>query len=1390
MPKGKKRMTIQGLVPNEEYVIQVRAVDDGEGSVWSPKEKITTIDDTAGGTRTPAKVELTSFVINAEGRFSADWNSVKANTDGTELVVLRYEILLTSVYGQAIAPYYGTSGETQNHQFSFPAIKALFAGNLPGELTANVRAVNSAGTEGEWSEPITAILPIPYRPTMPPEPPPAAEGVVDGIKVRWDIPAEPYVPGDPRWPAGYRVYMGNTADFVPDVAGKSNMMFQGPTLEYAYTTMSYEIDHYFKVASYSNADLQSDYITMGPARPVSPYGPDDTPPLAPVLAQPTFNADRSVSGQANLSWTFDANVEVNKDVNGFVVAWRLQGEKIGGQDIWRNTYFASDARSGVIDLPRAFANYEFKIAAYDFVANYSDYSATKLLEGAGDPPGALTGVDGIPRWDGIKLVWNHSESQAVINGGKYEVQFNATGTFDNDIADYATGNRELDLTGHGGSLFPPQSTWYWRVRAVDVMGRSGPWSAVQTEVLPAFPTASASDGQQPSSAPTNVKVTGGLNYLNVSWDRVPNTDPVTYEVYLSTTSGFTPDATNYAGSTPATSLMVNSTSAIPTLQQNTPYYVKIRATDADTKPADPKFYSTPVSGQLTQIAGGDLGINVSGENLLYNTSFETDSGTISPPSANQDGLADYWNVVNGNLSTTPVTTSLPANGRTGGKAQRISWTGNTTGIAKGITTYNQGGIVRPNTEYTISFYARAGVSGTGSAGTGFNINMSPAPAVAVAHLHGATGVPALDSSVWKRYMYKFTTGATVDPNGFSVEIIGHTGSTGGWIEFDDIQLEAGNIASAYKVGTVSIAKLASGRMETAELIIDKNGIIKSDDYNASTRRGYAITKDGIDLFEGKVNAAILEANSTITNKLFVGSDLEIATGGKFYSTNYRPAGTNGASDPGAGFRMDSAGFDMRSGTVAFGTLSAGTMTTGGLKIGAGGEIVIDSTGAIRSNVYSQGTTGWKISSTGIEMWDTNSKINVAALETGTLSSAIVTIGSGGEIRSANWHDTNKTGWRINDQGFTMYNGTIYGSSVQTNQLKSIKVDPATGLYTFSINTDGYAELAGALVYGNMRVGTGASNVIQSGTWNGSNTGWQIRGDGWAQFFHVNTWNMNIYEGATVGNSSAHHLKSGNFVSSADGYGGAGWLIRGDGYAEFNGGSFRLGSAAAGRTLLIQDATGNGQLRFYAPGRNDGYHHLKMVGTVFHMRGGWGGAIEMHPNGGNGTTVVLSQNINVTQHAYIDNNVNCGSLDVRSGVTISGHLLANAGLRANSTPGGGGALVRINNDGWLRRDTSSRRYKHSIEPYSPDPAAVMQLEPKRFKFNADGEDAEFVVGFIAEEADELGLTDLVYYAEHEGEVVPESFAYEKYAVALQTVIKQQQEQIAALESRLSKLERRS
>jgi len=115
---------------------------------------------------------------------------------------------------------------------------------------------------------------------------------------------------------------------------------------------------------------------------------------------------------------------------------------------------------------------------------------------------------------------------------------------------------------------------------------------------------------------------------------------------------------------------------------------------------------------------------------------------------------------------------------------------------------------------------------------------------------------------------------------------------------------------------------------------------------------------------------------------------------------------------------------------------------------------------------------------------------------------------------------------------------------------------------------------------------------------------------------------------------------------------------------------------------------------------------------------------------------------------------------------------------------GAANVNMNGSGELQKSTSSRRYKKNIEDAAIDLDAVLALRTRSWvsKNSEDGPGRYF--GFIAEEVDELGLTELVVY---DNEGLPDGFAYPTLVTHLTALAQRQQAQIDDLTARLNALE---
>lgn len=164
----------------------------------------------------------------------------------------------------------------------------------------------------------------------------------------------------------------------------------------------------------------------------------------------------------------------------------------------------------------------------------------------------------------------------VEEASHYELIYSQTETFD----PVHPSTRTQVVNGNSWSLVGLKAgdIWYFQVRAVNVKG-PGPWSATVSATVKDF---EPSDGIAPTDSPA-VTVTPSLHMLSATWAPQPNKDLVTYEVHMSTVSGFVPDATTLLGETVGTFWVTTKTPAGADLVNGTTYFIRLVAKDPDGK---------------------------------------------------------------------------------------------------------------------------------------------------------------------------------------------------------------------------------------------------------------------------------------------------------------------------------------------------------------------------------------------------------------------------------------------------------------------------------------------------------------------------------------------------------------------------------------------------------------------------------------------------------------------------------------------------------------------------------------------------------------------------------------------------------------------------------------
>lgn len=564
----KKRLSIKDLIPATDYAVQIRAYNDEETSEWSRKFAFTTTSDDVKP-KVPANVTW----IADDDQFIGEWDSVTKNVDETNARIIRYEIevSITTPAKLHVGAFNHITGVRQQFILTAADVKR-WAGVNVDTVKFRVRAVNFGENFSDWSPLLTATLGAPDPPT---------NAVVTAMSLRVQVSWTP--PVVLTNVAGYKVYVGSTAGFT---ANSTSLYYTGPNTVFTYNTATVQTV-YFKIRSYSLSGRESaDLTASGTSLPAG----DDVPPNDPTSVAGTLtNSPDGKTATANITWSLTSPPA---DLGGFWIKFRPVGE------VPYNMVTVDDvAREVTIDNLKPSVDYEVIVRSHDKSGNPSGWSATVVLTAdANDPPAAPTGLTAVAGETTVHLEWNaNTETDVADNNGYYEFQIDTVNTFPAPIS-YTSGDPNFDAVG-----LATTTTYYARVRAVDSQGLAGAWSGTVSFTTGDYPLTPLSDGLAPSTSPTPV-VTGGIGYLHVGWPLVTNADLVTYEVHISTTTGFTAGPTTKVAQINGNAIVLEKDAAGAALVYGTTYYVKIIAKDVDgAAAAGTQASGTPVLAQSYDI---------------------------------------------------------------------------------------------------------------------------------------------------------------------------------------------------------------------------------------------------------------------------------------------------------------------------------------------------------------------------------------------------------------------------------------------------------------------------------------------------------------------------------------------------------------------------------------------------------------------------------------------------------------------------------------------------------------------------------------------------------------------------------------------------------------------
>lgn len=234
---------------------------------------------------------------------------------------------------------------------------------------------------------------------------------------------------------------------------------------------------------------------------------------------------------------------------------------------------------------------------------------------------------------------------AVANADRvtYEVHVSTVNNFTPDASTLAGETPGLLAFIHrkpDGTPFLFGTTYYVKIMAKDADGGgyADPTpiaSAQDSTVLVKVPTTDvATDGVTPTTPV--VTLTSGPGWLQARWPlNTATKDPVSYWVYISDTSGFTPGGGNFVGMTKGNSMVINKLTAGTQLVTGTTYYVKVIAASD---------ISGVVSATSTEVSGTPAVLDAS-----VTTVSNLNAGTITT------GTLDAARIAAGSLDASKIT---------------------------------------------------------------------------------------------------------------------------------------------------------------------------------------------------------------------------------------------------------------------------------------------------------------------------------------------------------------------------------------------------------------------------------------------------------------------------------------------------------------------------------------------------------------------------------------------------------------------------------------------------------------------------------------------------------------------------------------------------------------
>ena len=421
--------------------------------------------------------------------------------------------------------------------------------------------------------------------------------------------------------SSYNVYRSTTSGFTP---GSGNLVASGvTTASYSNTGLTAYTTYYFVVEALDGDGVSpasapatattppADVVSInagGPAESNSSGG--DNPFVADEdygTAGTTYAVTNAITIPANLV-PIAAPAAVYQSARQGAVTYTIPGLTAGTNYTVRlhfaELYFpaAGDRQFNVaINGTSVLANFDiYATAGAQYTAVIKQYVATANsggnivitfsngaldqpmingIEVLGDSsvcsavPPAPTGLTGTASSSSIiGLTWNAATPPAGCTINSYSVYSSTTSGFTPSSSTLVASG--IPSPSYSNTGLAASTTYYYVVEAVDLYGTSAASLQASAETL-----AAATCNSVPPTGPTNLTaIASSSSAIALSWTAAPANPPCTissYNVYRSTTSGFTPSSSNLV-----TSGVAGTTYTNTGLTASTTYYYLVEALDS------------------------------------------------------------------------------------------------------------------------------------------------------------------------------------------------------------------------------------------------------------------------------------------------------------------------------------------------------------------------------------------------------------------------------------------------------------------------------------------------------------------------------------------------------------------------------------------------------------------------------------------------------------------------------------------------------------------------------------------------------------------------------------------------------------------------------------------